>query len=87
MDEQMQLKKLTQKEGHTVESIFSCPHSLLEDTVYLLLLEFPLYGYLEPVGFFAIAVVWGPRLYNFINAVNVIKNDLWKVDKLFCFGL
>lgn len=76
MVEQMQLKKLTQKEGHLLNHHLAVSHSLLEDTVIFVAIGIPALWILGTRLLFAIAVVWGRRLYNFIYSRNVIKRPL-----------
>lgn len=76
MVEQMQLKKLTQKEGHLLNHHLAVSHSLLEDTVIFVAIGIPALWILGTRLLFAIAVVWSRRLYNFIYSRNVIKRPL-----------
>ncbi|MCE5226836.1 MAG: nucleoside recognition protein, partial [Porphyromonadaceae bacterium] len=76
MVEQMELKKLSLKEGHLLNHHLAISHSLLEDTIIFVAIGIPAIWILGTRLLFAILVVWMRRLYNIIYTRNVIKRPV-----------
>lgn len=76
MVEQMELKKLSLKEGHLLNHHLAISHSLLEDTIIFVAIGIPALWILGTRLLFAILVVWMRRLYNIIYTRNVIKRPV-----------
>ncbi len=87
MVEQMQLKAYA-KGGPSVESSFSCLSFITRRYCYICCYwNSRSFGYLYPVAFFAMRGGVGAGGYTTLYTAVMLLKDLWKVDKLFCFGL